>query len=265
MNCQDCESLISELAREQMMDASIRSQALAHSNSCPQCSMKLADERQLTVGLRALAGEMGSIAVPNRIEGQVLAAYRAQRFEHARRPQIFKRFSVGVAAALLVVFGLTGMRVWLNEGNQSIPPNASVAQTIGQKSPPVLIVEPVSIQKPKSGNGTTKRTHRLKGVVVARKAGDKTASAKDELSPSVDLVATDVNNNEAEVATEFMPLGYVNPMALQEGGQIVRVEFPRSAMLSLGLPVNMDRYGERVKADVLVGADGLARAIRFLQ
>ena len=29
--------------------------------------------------------------------------------------------------------------------------------------------------------------------------------------------------------------------------------------------VNMDRYGERVKADVLMGADGLARAIRFVQ
>jgi hypothetical protein len=36
-------------------------------------------------------------------------------------------------------------------------------------------------------------------------------------------------------------------------------------MLSMGLPVNMDRYSERVKADVLLGADGLARAIRFVQ
>jgi hypothetical protein len=31
------------------------------------------------------------------------------------------------------------------------------------------------------------------------------------------------------------------------------------------LPVNMERYNERVKADVLVSADGLARAIRFVQ
>jgi hypothetical protein len=36
-------------------------------------------------------------------------------------------------------------------------------------------------------------------------------------------------------------------------------------MVNLGLPVNMDRYGERVKADVLMGSDGLARAIRFVQ
>jgi len=29
--------------------------------------------------------------------------------------------------------------------------------------------------------------------------------------------------------------------------------------------MNMDRADERVKADVLVGADGLARAIRFVK
>ena len=36
-------------------------------------------------------------------------------------------------------------------------------------------------------------------------------------------------------------------------------------MANFGLPVNMDRVDQRVKADVLLGADGLARAIRFVQ
>jgi hypothetical protein len=42
------------------------------------------------------------------------------------------------------------------------------------------------------------------------------------------------------------------------------VELPRSALLSFGLPVDPDRASERVKADVLVGGDGVARAIRFV-
>ena len=46
---------------------------------------------------------------------------------------------------------------------------------------------------------------------------------------------------------------------------MVRVELPRYAMARFGLPVNMERYDERVKADVWLGADGLARAIRFVQ
>jgi hypothetical protein len=36
-------------------------------------------------------------------------------------------------------------------------------------------------------------------------------------------------------------------------------------MASFGLPVNMDRFGEKVRADVFVSADGFARAIRFVQ
>ena len=68
-----------------------------------------------------------------------------------------------------------------------------------------------------------------------------------------------------EVATHFIPLSYTSAANLQDGGQLVRVELPRSAMVRFGLPVNMERYGERVKADVLVSADGLARAIRFVQ
>ena len=73
------------------------------------------------------------------------------------------------------------------------------------------------------------------------------------------------NHVNREIATDFMPLGYVNPTTFQDGGQIVRIELPRSALVSFGLPVNMERYHEKVKADVLLGSDGLAHAIRFVQ
>jgi len=73
------------------------------------------------------------------------------------------------------------------------------------------------------------------------------------------------NYTQREVATGFLPVGYARPMAFQDGGQLVRVELPRSAMASFGLPVNLARANERVKADVLVGSDGQGRAIRFVQ
>jgi hypothetical protein len=75
-------------------------------------------------------------------------------------------------------------------------------------------------------------------------------------------VANHVTN---EIATDFIPLGYMSTASLQDGGQIVRVQLPRSALANFGLPVNMDRYNEKVKADVLFGVDGTARAIRFVQ
>ena len=45
---------------------------------------------------------------------------------------------------------------------------------------------------------------------------------------------------------------------------LVRVEVPRSAMIALGLDVSADRVGELVEADVLLGSNGIARAVHFL-
>jgi hypothetical protein len=68
-----------------------------------------------------------------------------------------------------------------------------------------------------------------------------------------------------EVATEFIPLVHAGPYAQAEEGHLVRVELPRSALASFGLPVNAEAPGGRVKADVLMGQDGVARAIRFVR
>jgi len=54
-------------------------------------------------------------------------------------------------------------------------------------------------------------------------------------------------------------------LAQMDGGQVMRVELPRSALMSFGLPMDMERAAERIKADVVVGNDGLARAIRFVR
>jgi hypothetical protein len=80
--------------------------------------------------------------------------------------------------------------------------------------------------------------------------------------PEMAQVANHVTN---EIATDFIPISYMSPANLQEGGQIVRVQLPRAALVNFGLPVNMDRYNEKVKADVLLGVDGRAHAIRFVQ
>jgi hypothetical protein len=73
-------------------------------------------------------------------------------------------------------------------------------------------------------------------------------------------------SNEAERVTEFISLVADAPAATPlESGQLVRVQLPRAALASLGLPLNVERGNEPVKADVLLGGDGLARAIRFVR
>jgi hypothetical protein len=66
-----------------------------------------------------------------------------------------------------------------------------------------------------------------------------------------------------EVTTEFYPLMEDAPPF--ERGELLRVSLPAAAMRGVGLPVSEDRLTDMVQADVLVGQEGLARAIRFVR
>lgn len=68
-----------------------------------------------------------------------------------------------------------------------------------------------------------------------------------------------------EVATKFYALPDADVFAPVEDGMVVRVQLPRSAMRMIGLPVNEERAAERIRADVVLGQDGIARAVRFIQ
>jgi anti-sigma factor RsiW len=69
----------------------------------------------------------------------------------------------------------------------------------------------------------------------------------------------------AEIATPFFALPFSDASLPLAQATVIRVELPRSALALTGLPVDEDRRNERVDADLVVGADGLARAIRFVR
>jgi hypothetical protein len=62
----------------------------------------------------------------------------------------------------------------------------------------------------------------------------------------------------------FIALPYSDENLTPEGAVVIQVEVPRSALLLTGTPVSEPLADGRVRAEVIVGADGLARAIRFL-
>jgi anti-sigma factor RsiW len=70
----------------------------------------------------------------------------------------------------------------------------------------------------------------------------------------------------SEVSTAFLPLAYSSvPIT---NGQLVRLEVPRAALASFGLaPIEFldSPSAGTVTADVIVGEDGLARAVRFVR
>jgi hypothetical protein len=241
MNCQRFENVVSDLARGQMMAAEQRGEALAHSETCERCAARLRDEEMLTRGLQSLAAEMETLDAPAAVEGKLLEAFRNREVVTRRRSNA----SYWAAAIAAMVFRWSKAadeprRAVKLEEPQVTPENKAPENKPAEEFAGVREQEDPLPQRPKP-----KRV---------RSSGVRRAE-----SPQV---ANHVNN---EVATDFIPLSYMSAASFQDGGQIIRVQVPRAALANFGLPVNMDRYNERVKADVLFGVDGRAQAIRFVQ
>jgi hypothetical protein len=77
-------------------------------------------------------------------------------------------------------------------------------------------------------------------------------------SPLTELPIT--QSTITESPDEFVPLMPITEQELTGSFQIVRVQMPRASLGRLRSP--LERPDELVEADVLLGADGMARAIR---
>jgi len=248
MNCQRFETVVSELARGQMMAAEQRSEALAHSDECDDCAARLGDEQMLTLGLQSLASEMESLEAPRELEAKLLEAFRAREVVVPIAKRSSSRYWLAAIAAMLLIAISVVVFRWSNrpaEGPRQLVKQEEPKPQINDKSNEQFArdVEKPDVEDSLPQRPKPKRFH----PVTPRR-------------PEV------ANHVTKEIATDFIPLSYMSAASLQqEGGQIIRVQLPRSALANFGLPVNMDRYNEKVKADVLYGVDGMARAIRFVQ
>jgi hypothetical protein len=252
MNCQRFENVVSELARGQMMAAEQRGEALAHSETCEQCAARLRDEKMLTRGLQSLAAEMETLDASAAVENKLLEAFRNRHVVTpiASRRSNYRYWAAAIAAMFLIAISMVVFR-WNKAADE---PRQAVNHAEPQVSPENKAPENKSFEQFAGVQGQEDPLPQRPKPKRVRNSG-----VRRQETPQL---ANHVNN---EIATDFIPLSYMSAASLQEGGQIVRVQLPRAALANFGLPVNMDRYNERVKADVLYGVDGRAQAIRFVQ
>jgi hypothetical protein len=279
MSCRNFETLITELARDQMLEARVKEDALAHMETCKHCAARFADEQTLTAGLRAVAANAASIETPARVEAALLSAFRqgaSLPFVSANTPAQtiatpWLPWSIAAAAAILIfsVFALPRLlpnnsRGHAGEGARNAQPMPGLSPTIktqesAQNSPGIQPVYEVKNPEQESDGAAP-----LPRQMNRHRAVMQTAGLRGRSIRRANNFATATKPDE-EIATEFLPLTYGGNLSQLDDGQVVRVELPRSALQSFGLPVNAERVGERVKADVLLGHDGVARAIRFVR
>lgn len=252
MNCQRFEDVVSDIARQQVIDADARAAALRHSDGCEPCAVRLEDELTISLRLRGLAEGMESDGAPERVEQRLLVAF--DKFTQKRLPatvvsaQYYRpQYVIGaMAAALLIVFGVFAIHSFVAATKESSAPLMAITSWPASTGIAIPLRPPIVLQQP----GRPATPERKSSVRRGNGASAKASSA---------------NPANTEIATDFIPVTYGGAANLADGGRMVRVELPRSAMASFGLPVNMDRANEKVKADVLMGVDGLAHAIRFVR
>ncbi|MDX6694319.1 MAG: hypothetical protein QOF02_1922 [Blastocatellia bacterium] len=277
MNCQTFEPTVNDLARGRMMEANAREDALAHAEECARCSVRLAAERALSQGLRAYASSVEGMSAPAQLETKLREAFRQRQAAITDAPASAKAagggrpwtvWATAAAAAILTVCAIQAFRLReatapLHTANDSMslsairtprPAPTKATPTNGATSPDELVEAKderlAQASGPKSAAGQ-------QAVAVRYMAASSRGSRQSR--PALTSKAA------PEIVTEFMPLTYGAALSPSEGGQLVRVELPRSALASLGFPMNVERPDERVKADVFLGHDGLARAIRFVR
>lgn len=65
---------------------------------------------------------------------------------------------------------------------------------------------------------------------------------------------------------EFYPVTFAgDTLDAARGGRVIRVDMPRSSLFAMGLNVPLENETGSIKADLLVGPDGVTRGIRLVE
>ena len=281
MNCNDFETKITDLARGQLMDGEARDRAIAHAADCRRCAARLRDEQRLTAGLREWSATFNDEQMPARGEAQLLAALRAER-SRATVTKRARRWPGWAAAATMIIalIALAAIRFVEWRKSQAVAGNSQTHQRESNSAPSLAGTEPaapsqetlsptnpLAVPLPEQAVIPPHRTrHAPRSApqkIVHKPAGDASLATKPTTDPNT--ATPDGNEPASEIATAFIPLAGGRGFAPAESLQLRRIELPRSALVSFGLPMNVERADQRIKADVLVGNDGVARAIRFVR
>ena len=230
MDCKHFDSMLEDLERDTSMPSGVRDQALQHAEECAYCRARLAAARLLSLELSALAKDDENLEALAHVEASLVAAFRER---NRRRSRVWCSVSwAGAAAAVAIAAWLLAEHPWRSSG--STP------------GPKIQVVAPVATR------------HRSSPATVVNRK-DETAEARslpERHGPVRHRAAADPAGEFIALSSASYPVG---------DDMVVRVELPRSAPALVGLPIPGGDVSGTVTADVVLGQDGVARAIRFVQ
>lgn len=145
-------------------------------------------------------------------------------------------FAPAAAAAVIVVVVLVAFGNWKSRAPQLVP-SPTVSASIPDVPPAPAGQALVETTRPKRAVHTSKQDHLTNSFVAERTAAD----------------------TELPIA-QFDSLMYCDPLSCGDFMQVIRLEMPASSVGRAYRPLARNGF---VNAEVIVGADGLTRAVRF--
>jgi len=173
-----------------------------------------------------------------------------QRFAWFRVP------TIAAFASVMVVVGISTFVV-LRQGQ----PTQSIAREL-----PRMVV-PKAINKVSAPDGFSEKLKDSEAVDSPQREQPRmqiqNASYRKPVSSNIRPPRLKV---EKQPDLEFIPLVYTDdPAESVRGGRVIRVELSRASLFAMGINIPLENGAETVKADLLVGQDGVPRGIRMPQ
>jgi hypothetical protein len=219
-------------------DEDLRGRVQEHVRGCAPCAARLERERRLDKQLATLTG---AEEPPPDLERRLLRTYR-ERFSTVELP---RPDALEPARATAAPTDSTSQPAHTSSRRRSARALPLVALSALAAAAVVLVYLRLSDPEP--------------AVAVRAPAAPSPATMEERAA----LPITGGPPDRRPVA-RFVPLGWDGPARPIEIGRITRVRMPTSIAARFGWPLLPDAPEARVAADVLVGEDGTARALRFL-
>jgi hypothetical protein len=243
MKCHTLRDAIVELARGGGAGAGTMAAVESHLEHCASCAALMTRERQLSQGLRALAEATAGDA-PSDALGRRLIETFAGRLSvppRARKVVTIGWMPAAAAAALMAATGALWWGVGREPTTESL--RAPQAATAAVQQPDPVPAAGVALKSVTDNRRTNPEV------------GHRPRAARRRSVPTAPVVR----------ATGFVSLPGADGLPDFESGEIVRIEIPFASLPTYGLEILPEARGTPVKADLLVGQDGQARAIRLVQ
>jgi hypothetical protein len=233
MSCRHLEPLIVDLARG--VATGQDAQLVQHVRRCPRCAGRLEQERVMSAALARLAADLADPPLDPEREPALLARFDtwcSRPSPHTQRAGWAPLVAAGVAIAAVLS--------WASASHSLYPSAGPAVRQTGRATVPVTAA-------PSAPSRATTGT-----ALVVPAVTNGTAAA----DPGRATISVDVDG--------FIPWPGAATWPPFESGELVRVELPVEALPALGLATRASGMGMFVQADVLVGQDGFARAVRVV-